>query len=224
LKWVITSDCESGDPQIAIARDERLLEQVGAGDAPATLRIWQTRKSIAVPRHFSRVNGFDRAEKVLGNRGWPIVLRSSGGSAMPQGPGIVNISMIFPHDQSLSIDAVFRLLTDPLREFCDGLGISANVGSVPGSFCDGSYNLVVNKQKLAGTAQRRKKHAVLAHAALQVDLDLIDICQSINFLNNAIGRDEQCRPDAATTLAMVLGQEISAAEVVQGLDAFFAAA
>lgn len=222
MKWVLTTDRELVDPQVAIARDDMLLDQVAAGDAPATLRIWQTTQSIAVPRHFSLNDRFANAARTLADQGWPIALRSSGGSAMPQGPGILNVSMVFSHDRSMSIEAVFQLLTDPLSAFCNGLGFSAGVGSVPNSFCDGRYNLVVNQRKLAGTAQKRKKHAVLAHAALQIDLDLTAICRSINYLNEQIDRDERCRPDAATTMAMVLGRDISRAEIVQRLEAFFA--
>ena len=221
MKWAITSEAELEDPKSAVERDEKLLEQVGAEKEPATLRIWRTTKSIAVPRHFSLNDRFPIAERYLKNGDWPVVLRSSGGSAMPQGPGIVNISMIFPHDRSMSIDAVFQMLTDPLIDFCDYLGFSASVGAVPGSFCDGSYNLVVNQQKLAGTAQRRKKHAVLAHAALQVELDLVDTCCSINYLNEQLGREERCRPEAATTLLTVLGKDVSVADVVRKLQEYF---
>ena len=221
MKWIVTSDFEPDDSQLAIVRDDRLLEQGGVGDSLPLLRIWRTTKSIAVPRHFSQIDGFDGAAAVLGSRGWPVVLRSSGGSAMPQGPGIVNVSMVFPFGTSRGIESVFQMLTDPLRNFCSSLGFSATVGSVPGSFCDGSYNLVANQRKIAGTAQRRKKHAVLAHAALHVDLDLVETCRTINYLNERIGRNERCQPAAATTIKSVLDRELSVSQVVQELEDFF---
>ena len=222
MKWVVTTDCETVDPQLAIAQDEMVLAQVAAGDLPATIRIWQTTQCIVVPRHFSLHDRFANAALTLADRGWPVTLRSSGGSAMPQGPGVLNVSMVFPHDRQMSIEAGFQLLTDPLCEFFDSLGLSASTSSVPGSFCDGRYNLVVDQQKIGGTAQKRKKHAVLAHAALQIDLDLDATCRSINYLNEKIDRDEHCRSDAATTLAMTSGRAMSATAIGQQLTAFFA--
>ncbi len=222
MKWAVTTDREAVDPQQAIAEDDRVLTRVAAGDLPATLRIWQTTQSIAVPRHFSLHDRFADAALALADRGWPIILRSSGGSAMPQGPGVLNVSMVFPHERPNSIEVGFQLLTDPLCAFFESLGLSVSVGSVPGSFCDGRYNLVVDQQKIGGTAQKRKKHAVLAHAALQIDLDLDIICRSINYLNEQIDRNERCRPDAATTLVMAWGREKTATAVGQQLTAFFA--
>ena len=221
MTWAVTTDRESVDAQAAIAQDDMVLAQVMAGEAPATIRIWQTPQCIAVPRHFSLHDRFDDAALTLADRGWPITLRSSGGSAMPQGPGVLNVSMVFPHDRPMSIEAGFQMLTDPLCGFFESLGLPASAGSVPGSFCDGRYNLVVDQRKIAGTAQRRKKRALLAHAALQIDLDLEAICNSINYLNEKIDRVERCQPDAATTVAMVLGQAMSAAEIEQQLVTFF---
>jgi lipoate-protein ligase A len=221
MKWVVTTDRDSVDPQVAIGQDDMILAQVMASEAPATVRIWQTPQCISVPRHFSLHDRFDDAALTLADRGWPITLRSSGGSAMPQGPGVLNISMVFPHDRPMSIEAGFQLLTDPLRAFFESLGLPASVGSVPGSFCDGRYNLVVDQRKIAGTAQRRKKRALLAHAALQINLDLEVICRSINYLNEKIDRVERCQPDAATTVAMASGRVMSATEIEQKLVTFF---
>jgi len=221
MTWAVTTDRESVDAQAAIAQDDMVLAQVMAGEAPATIRIWQTPQCIAVPRHFSLHDRFDDAALTLADRGWPLTLRSSGGSAMPQGPGVLNVSMVFPHDRPMSIEAGFHLLTDPLCAFFESLGLSASVGSVPGSFCDGRYNLVVGQRKIAGTAQKRKKHALLAHAALQLDLDLEVICRSINYLNEKIDRVERCQPDAATTVAMASGRAMSATEIGQHLVTFF---
>src|SRR5690606_18421418 len=74
-------------------------------------------------------------------------------------------------------------------------GICGTYRAVPGTMCDGAYNVVVDDRKLAGTAQRWRslghdrpgEHAVLAHLALFVDLDHIEAAESINALYADMG-------------------------------------
>ncbi len=81
---------------------------------------------------------------------------------------------------------------------------------MPGSFCDGRYNLQIAGKKLVGTAQRwaggtREQAAVLAHACLLVDLDLVEATGKVNQFYQLCHNPQQFDPQACTTLRQILG-------------------
>ena len=121
----------------------------------------------------------------------------------------------------MSIEAGFRVLSDPLLRFLESVGLAASVGPIAGSFCDGRYNLAARGRKIAGTAQKRKKTGLLSHAALQIELDLKATCDSINKLNELLGIDERCRPEAVITLTQALGKPLTTGEIRQQIVEFF---
>lgn len=67
--------------------------------------------------------------------------------------------------------------------------------AIPGTMCDGIYNIVVGDRKLAGTAQRWRnlgrarpgEHAVLAHLAMFANLDHAEAAEGINALYADMG-------------------------------------
>ena len=153
---------------------------------------------------------FGAAQKVLAEQGWPVVVRCTGGSCVPQGPGVINLAVIHPKVKGWHLEDGYQLLCALLRELFLEYGLDATTGEVPGSFCDGNYNLQVDGQKLVGTAQRwaggsRDSAAVLAHACLLVDMDLVEATEKINTLYSLCDNPQQFLPHACTSLRDCLG-------------------
>ncbi|MEH6471119.1 MAG: hypothetical protein V7752_07705 [Halopseudomonas sp.] len=164
-------------PQEGLQQELELLELVANNRLEHGFRIWRCRRAMVVPASISRNPGFERASRVLEEKGWPVIIRKTGGDLVPQSPGLLNVSLVFRQRRSKgSIDASYQALCRPLIAAFKSLGIDAYCASVPGAFCDGDYNLVVDGQKLAGTAQRWRRiassgdgngdSAVLVHAVI----------------------------------------------------------
>jgi lipoate-protein ligase A len=129
---------------------------------------------------------------------------------VPQGPGVINLAIIHPKVRGWSLEAGYLLLCDLLRRLLAEYGLQAENGEVPGSFCDGRYNLQVGGRKLVGTAQRwaggsRESAAVLSHACLLVDLDLVEATEKINALYSMCDNPQRFSPDACTSLRECCG-------------------
>jgi octanoyl-[GcvH]:protein N-octanoyltransferase len=194
--------------------DELLLEKVGSGEIGPCLYINSTPCCLVATVRESRIPNFGAAQKVLAAQGWPVIVRCTGGSCVPQGPGVINLAVIHPKVKGWHLEDGYQLLCALLREFLSEYGIDATTGEVPGSFCDGSYNLQVGGQKLVGTAQRwaggsRDTAAVLAHACLLVDLDLVEATEKINTLYSLCDNSQQFLPHACTSLRDCLGHRTS---------------
>ncbi|GGO81387.1 hypothetical protein GCM10011348_20300 [Marinobacterium nitratireducens] len=172
------------DPHEGLRREMALLQSVVDGDRQAGLLLWRCAPSIVVPRRLTHKPGFDRACEAMAGRGWPVIVRDTGGDLTPQSPGLINVALAFRQRRADGgIRDSYLKLCNPLIDCLRGLGIEAYCASVEGAFCDGDYNLVVGGRKLAGTAQRWRKlapatgaaddmFAVLAHAVILVDEDL----------------------------------------------------
>lgn len=185
------------------------LEAALAGQATAALWIGQT--GLVAPLAYRRHAQLDEACGQSSAQGWPVRLRRSGGGVVPQGPGILNITLAYPCAGTAGdmAEPVYAHLCQLLTNALTRLGIAAFPGSVQGSFCDGRFNLAVNHQggtrKIAGTAQywRRAsgRQAVLAHALLVVDADPAQLSAQANRFEDALGSGRQYDANALTSVA-----------------------
>ena len=83
---VITSSIQ------ALEQERVLFSDVFSGKFSTALSIWTTSRSLVVTRRFTHNSNFARAKKKSRERGWPVVVRDSGGGVTPQGDGILNVT------------------------------------------------------------------------------------------------------------------------------------
>lgn len=157
--------------------------------------------------------------EVFATRGWPVWIRRSGGGLVPQGPGILNLSLAWPVTQPLgeAAEPIYLLLCGILQRTLATFGIESHFQAVSGSFCDGRYNLACgegeNARKIAGTAQYWRPvadgqgHIVLAHAVILLDADLQAAHQAANAAEALLASGKVYRADKTITLAELLPGE-----------------
>ena len=223
--WELKTFDGAGDLARRAIFDELLLDHVIKGKSGPCLCINRAPQCLVTTVRESRMVNFEASCQELSALGWPVVVRCTGGSCVPQGGGVLNFSMVHPKVRGWSLDDGYKLLCDFLTHFLASYGLTATTGEVPGSFCDGRHNLQVGGQKLVGTAQRwaggsRENAAVLAHACLLVDLDLVVATEKINTLYRLCGNPQQFTAKACTTLrdCLVGGDSQSSAEFVSGVE------
>jgi len=158
--------------------------------------LWRSQPCLVVSQLDSRLPTFHLAQLQLQKEGWPISMRRSGGSAFPQGPGILNVTVITEADNEFAgtIEEGYRWFCGRCEQGLSELGIESTTASVEGSFCDGRYNLTVAGKKLAGTSQRwsRRDGKVrkLFHCGLLMDIDKQAVCTAVNHFYLQAGRDD----------------------------------
>jgi len=203
----------SGDDAGPLA-DERLIE-LAARAGPVAM-MWQSRQGLVVPRTYRRFAGFDAACERFAREGWPVCVRLSGGGIVPQGPGILNLSLAWqaggkPLDGSDDAYLLLcRVLADAIRPF----GIDSHPAPVAGSFCDGRFNLAVGAgehvRKVAGTAQLWRRvpgadgqtvQVVMAHALVLAQVDIEIVTQRANLFESLLGSGKQYLPGRAASLS-----------------------
>ena len=171
-----------------LRRELGVLDRVADGELPPTLLLWRAPRALVVPRSTAHLPRFADAAALSARDGWPVIVRESGGGIVPLAPGVLSVALAFTAP-AIQIEAGFRTLCTPLVAALGELGVTATIGSVPGAFCDGAYNVVVDGRKIAGTAQRWKKgrspsgertDVALAHAMLLVQADLAELVGAVD--------------------------------------------
>ena len=175
--------------------------ELAASELEATAHFWQAPVGWVVPKRY-----VVDAHEVAGPAPH-FQVRASGGGLVPQGPGIWNLSLVWPVDDSskLEIGSIYRRFCSRLADGLKELGIFAEPGLVNGSFCDGRFNLAVHGRKLVGTAQAWKRiqtrQVVLAHAVILVNVDTVSLAYSANEFEASIGSDVRYNANAITCVA-----------------------
>lgn len=183
-------------PAARDAQDEDLIPL--AGRLGPVARIWTAPRGLVVPRTYTRSPRFAEVSARFLAQGWPISVRLSGGGVVPQGSGILNLSLALPvrgrpMDHS---EAAYLMICRIIQAALAPLGIDARSQAVEGSFCDGRFNLAVGEpaRKVAGTAQVWRHipatpadiQVGLVHALILVQVDPLLLTGQANRLEEAL--------------------------------------
>lgn len=199
---------ETLDTGAALDWETRLFDEAARHSEKHFLKFWQGSQSLVAPKKLAAKPGFGAASEALAREGWPVHLRSTGGDATPQGPGIVNVTHVYtwPSGGAFDIPAAYRRICAPIEA---ALGDGASHGWQPGAFCDGAYNVQWNGLKFAGTAMRfrpcrdnKSSHTVLAHALMLFEPPAPTAIAAINRFLDALGEARTIRAEAHTGLPL----------------------
>jgi octanoyl-[GcvH]:protein N-octanoyltransferase len=200
------------DPLTELKQDDENLSSLRAGYTVPSLRFWMTASSAIVSKRESELPHFEKAARALQTKGWPIYVRSTGGTICPLGPGVLNLSYVnrFKFADRFSSAASYTWFCNKLLQSISHFGVSGTVGAVPGCYCDGGYNIVVSGRKLIGTSQRcapisrdYQDVAVLMHATILVSADKERLCNIVNSFNALTEQEVVVSENALINLAEI---------------------
>lgn len=165
LKWeVIVGDAFS--PVMNVALDEVLVQQVGAGKRPPTMRIWDWHGDAVVIGSFQSVkNEVDYEAATAFDT--TVIRRISGGGAMYMQPqASITYSIYVPTSfvADLSFEESYQFLDEWVIEALHTLGISAEYKPL--------NDIASSLGKIGGAAQKRlASGALLHHVTMAYDID-----------------------------------------------------
>jgi lipoate-protein ligase A len=215
-----------------MAVDESILEHIGRGESPPTLRLYAWTPPCLSLGHAQPFADVDMTR--LKSRGWEVVRRATGGRAILHTDELT-YSVIAPADEPRVVGSVlesYNRLAGALLLAVKSLELpvemkegKANENGSSNPVCfevPSTYEITVNGKKLIGSAQARKKEGVLQHGSLPLTGDLTRICQALVFENESARKNAAKRLlERATTVESALGREVSWETAAQAfVDAF----
>lgn len=234
-EWRLIVEHEPQTGAWNMALDEAIMEAVGAGESPPTLRFYgwappclslgkrQPLSGVALDR--CTRDGVDVVRRATG--GWAILHTGEltySIATTPTDPRAEGAILDAYRKLSKGLLAGLHLLDVPaIMNPVDPLGVhnlSAACFEVPSA-----YEIVVGDRKLIGSAQTRSGGRVLQHGSLPLSGDIARVVEYLWFQTEedraALG--EHLR-ERATTLGDVLGRDVMFDEVADAMSRGFAAA
>lgn len=173
---LLTDEPEDGPTNMG--RDQALLARVGAGSSPPTLRLYAWSPATISLGRFQPYRAYEALAAQAG--ALPVVRRVTGGGAILHDAELT-YSLTLPCDHRLARGNP-ACLYDPVHEAVIGavgdLGVTAercNADDAPTARRDAPFfcfarrhptDVIVGSAKLAGSAQRRSRDAVLQHGSI----------------------------------------------------------
>ncbi len=149
-------------------------------------------------------------------------LRIGGGSAVLLDEGTLSFGAARPCRDLTTLVRNFHDLAAGAVAALRRLGLPAEFGAAPGSYCEGPYDIVVRGQKVAGVAQAIRQGFTLVSGMLVVQQDPVAITDRIQRLYQDAGSAKQLSASAVTSLDRLLGRVPSTDELVAALAAGYA--
>jgi len=216
-----------------MAIDEAILESVGRGDVPPTLRLYRWEPACLSLGYAQKSADVDEAR--LAARGWHIVRRMTGGRAILHTDELT-YSVALPLAHSLiegTIVDSYRRISGALLNALQHIGIDPHAdkrespAKSVGPVCfevPSDYEITASGKKLVGSAQVRKAEMALQHGSLPLCGDVSRICDALVFPTDEAretARERVLR--RATTLYEALGRVITWEQAAQAVRDAFAA-
>jgi lipoate-protein ligase A len=216
-----------------MAIDEAILEAVGAGASPSTLRLYAWEPaclSLGFAQPYEQVD-----PGRLRERGWDLVRRPTGGRAILHTRELT-YSVAAPNEDPQVAGGVlesYRHLSAGLVRALEILGLRPEV-SPPVSLSEeqrrqpvcfdmpSSYEITVGGKKLLGSAQVRRVRSVLQHGSLPIFGDIGEVCQGLSYASAAERELAETRlRDRAATVEDLLGRRISWDQAAEAMSRAF---
>lgn len=205
---------QASDGAYNMAVDEAILQQVSAGDAPPTLRLYAWQPLCLSLGYGQRLRDVD--QQALQRRGWGLVRRPTGGKAILHGDELT-YSIALPRDHELAagdVVASYRRISRALMHALQQLGLTpqseqqakGNRGLGPVCFeVPSHYEITAAGKKLMGSAQVRRRMGLLQHGTLPLYGDITRICDALAYNDETERQTARAQvAERATTLASVL--------------------
>jgi len=146
--------------------DEWLSTKVAIEQIPV-VHLWTHPRAFVLGLRDRRLPNVDKSIEFLKSSNYDVMVRNSGGAAVPLDNGILNISIILPLTKNESIKHGYELMYQLIKKVL--LPLDVQKGEIVGSYCPGEYDLSINSKKFCGISQRRWKSTYVVQAFILVE-------------------------------------------------------
>ncbi len=215
-----------------MAVDEAILEAVGRGASPPTLRLYAWDPPCLSLGYAQSIADVDRSR--LAAHGWHLVRRPTGGRAILHADELT-YSVIGSHREPLLAGGVlqsYRRIAQALLDALHRLGVPAQANSqataenpTAAAVCfeaPSNYEITVQGKKVIGSAQARRKDGILQHGTLPLRGDLTRICDVLVYPDETSRRQAGLHLlERATTLEAARRCPVAWEEAAAAFEAAF---
>lgn len=194
----------------------------------AFFHFWQLEQHVILGMKDTRVPDLKRGLKAINQLNYQAVVRNSGGLAVVSDEGILNFTLILPHEWKNhlhSIEEGYLMMKEIIQLAFQDQKMTIESFEVSDSYCPGEFDLSINGYKFAGIAQRRVKKGIAIMIYLSVFGEQGQRGKLIeNFYRQSLGDNfgkdgyPPVRPDSMANLNDLLKTNFSIEEVKKRIE------
>lgn len=211
---------KSRSPLESFGMDDTLCHLVGHGQSNPVIRTWVHDDSIVLGIQDHRLPFIEDGMSLLRNVGYEPIVRNSGGLAVVLDSGVLNISLVFPEEEPMSIDVAFMRMVNFIKAIFPEIAAKIEAYEIVGSYCPGTYDLSVEGRKFAGISQRRMQNGIAVQIYLCIEGSGSDRAELIRQFYEVSLKNEKTKfaypritPHVMASLQELMGKDITVTEV-----------
>jgi lipoate-protein ligase A len=209
IMWRLIID--EGNVYWNMAVDEAMLLLRDSNIIPNTLRLYVFKPSAVTIGYFQRVEDAVNLEFLRSNNIGFTRRISGGGSVYHDANGEVTYSVV------ASIKDISTNIMDSYRIICSGIIYAIKEFGLNADFIP-INDVVINGRKVSGSAQSRRKNALLQHGTLMYNTDLMTLSKSLRAPKEKLSVHKVTSIlERVTTISRELGRTVSKDEVISAL-------
>ncbi|GAB4074843.1 lipoyl-[GcvH]:protein N-lipoyltransferase [Barrientosiimonas marina] len=204
----------------SFAVDDALALFPGSKEKVPALRLWVHPDTIVLGITDTKLPYLEKGIHLLHKRGYPAVVRNSGGLAVALDAGVLNISLVLPDVRHISIYDCYEAMVSFIRYVLADLTDEIEAYEIARSYCPGDYDLSINGRKFAGISQRRVKNGASVQIYLDVEGSSQERAKLVRDFYDAAGKDEATRftypdidPSVMASLSQLLGRDLRVGDI-----------
>lgn len=144
-----------------------ILKFVSENNQPV-LHFWVTPPTVILGMQDKRLGNVYAGLDMLSEKDYLFYLRNSGGLGVVTDGGILNCTLFLPDKDNLLIDDAYEKMYSLLKQ---AFSAKIQTGEISDSYCPGTFDLSIDRQKFAGISQRRAGNAVAVMAYISINGD-----------------------------------------------------
>ena len=152
----------------AFAIDDAIATNVGNRLSPPTIRFWVHPNTVVLGIPDARLPHLQDGLQFLEENNYHAIIRNSGGLAVLLNEGVLNMSLIIPNDNQVSIHNGYDMMLAIVQQLFAPYTEKIEAYEIVGSYCPGDYDLSIHGKKFAGISQRRVRNGI----AVQIYIDI----------------------------------------------------
>lgn len=201
---------------------ETLAHGVAAGTSLPVVLIRHQLPYVLLGPDDRRLPRLQQGLDFLTRQGLSVFDRLGGGSAVLLDQRCLSFAVARPCRDLTLLHQNYRELARGAIRALELLGLPAQFGRAPGSYCEGPYDIVVDGVKIAGVAQAIRRGFALVSGMILIDQDPEATTHLLNCFYREAGMARHLRPEAVTNLHRLTGRPVSPREVEEALRHGFA--
>lgn len=211
-------------PLSDFAVDDAIATAVGQHTVHPTVRFWVHPNVVVLGIIDGKLPHLEDGLQYLRENHFHAVIRNSGGLAVLLNRGVLNMSIIIPGNQEVSIHDGYEMMLELVQLLFSSYTDEIEAYEIVGSYCPGDYDLSIRGKKFAGISQRRVRNGIAVQIYIDIEGSSYERASIVRDFYRCSKKDTETKmdypevnPHVVSSINELLDQQFTVQEVIDDI-------